>query len=112
MINVETPFINLEQCVARNFTFYIPIDLDMYHHMDVKILPKVVSWGQICKFWNLFSKFGTGVARNFKFVILVDLGTDDKITPKGVWSMGQILQFWDPFVNLIQVILEISNFVH
>jgi len=34
----------------------------------------VRSRGQICKFWNPFRKFRTGVARNFKFGTQLHLG--------------------------------------
>jgi len=68
------------------------------------------------EFQTLFHKSGTGECRNFKFDVQIDLGksrlTRDKISPKGLRSLVEFLNFNTPYLNLRRVKLEASNLVY
>jgi len=88
--------------------------------MDDRILPKWVLWvsmGQICKFWNPFRKYETGVARNNKFDTLIELGMsdlrNDKVPQRGRGGVhGPNFKILGPSLNLEFIKLNTSNLVY
>jgi len=64
--------------------------------------------GRIFKFWDPYRKFGTGVARIFKFCTLIHLGTfhlmGDKIPIKWAWyGPGTNFKILGPSINFEMV---------
>ena len=82
--------------------------------------PKGRIQGPVTKNWilNPYRKSKTGEAREFKFLVRIDMGkshlTNDKVPLKGVWSgsMVEFLNFKTPYLNLRWVKLEASNLVY